>query len=90
VASARLERWTSQVDPAASLPPQFKRSQTRTVPDTDMTDEIQPKHFLPGEGKTFKIGRMSMTFKTTAAAGWNAYTVCEAIAAKYGLEFLPG
>jgi hypothetical protein len=55
-----------------------------------MTDEIQPKHFLSGEGKTFKIGRMSMTFKTTAAAGWNAYTVCEAIAAKYGLEFLPG
>jgi mannose-6-phosphate isomerase-like protein (cupin superfamily) len=44
-----------------------------------MTNEIQPKHFLPGEGKTFRIGRMSMTFKTTAAAGWNAYTVCEAI-----------
>ena len=40
---------------------------------------MQPKHFLPGEGKTFKIGRMTMTFKTTAEAGWNAYTICEAI-----------
>ena len=44
-----------------------------------MTNAIQPQHFRPGEGKTFKIGRMSMTFKTTAAEGWNAYTVCEAI-----------
>ena len=44
-----------------------------------MTTTMQPQHFPPGEGKTFKIGRMSMTFKTTAAAGWNAYTVCEAI-----------
>jgi putative ABC transport system substrate-binding protein len=40
---------------------------------------MQPQHFPPGEGKAFKIGRMSLTFKTTAAAGWNAYTVCEAI-----------
>jgi mannose-6-phosphate isomerase-like protein (cupin superfamily) len=44
-----------------------------------MTDAVQPKHFPPGEGRTFKIGRMSMTFKTSAAAGWNAYTVCEAV-----------
>jgi mannose-6-phosphate isomerase-like protein (cupin superfamily) len=40
---------------------------------------MQPKHFQPGEGKTFKIGRMSMTFKTTAGENWNAYTVCEAV-----------
>ena len=40
---------------------------------------MQPKHFLPGEGKTFKIGRMTVTFKTTAGNGWSAYTVCEAI-----------
>jgi len=40
---------------------------------------MQPRHFQPGEGKTFKIGRMSMTFKTTAAEDWSAYTVCEAI-----------
>ena len=39
----------------------------------------KPKHFQPGEGTTHRIGRMSMTFKTTAADGWNAYTVCEAI-----------
>ncbi len=40
---------------------------------------LKPKHFQPGEGKSFKIGRMTMTFKTTAAPDWNAYTVCEAI-----------
>jgi mannose-6-phosphate isomerase-like protein (cupin superfamily) len=47
--------------------------------ESHMTDTMQPKHFQPGEGKTFKIGRMSMTFKTTAVEDWNAYTVCEAI-----------
>jgi mannose-6-phosphate isomerase-like protein (cupin superfamily) len=40
---------------------------------------MHPQHFPPGEGKTFKLGRMTMTFKTTAAEDWNAYTVCEAI-----------
>ena len=40
---------------------------------------MQPRHFPPGEGKTFKLGRMTMTFKTTAENGWNAYTICEAI-----------
>ena len=40
---------------------------------------MQPKHFPPGEGRTFKVGRMSMTFKTSATAGWDAYTVCEAV-----------
>ena len=44
-----------------------------------MNETVQPKHFLPGEGKTYKIGRMTMTFKTTAEHGWDAYTVCEAI-----------
>jgi len=44
-----------------------------------MKSAIQPRHFLPGEGQSFKVGRMTMTFKTTAAADWNAYTVCEAI-----------
>ena len=39
----------------------------------------RPKHFRPGEGMTYELGRMSMTFKTTATDGWNAYTVCEAI-----------
>jgi hypothetical protein len=32
-----------------------------------MFDATQPTRFQPGEGKTFKVGRMSMTFKTTAA-----------------------
>ena len=44
-----------------------------------MQDTLQPRHFQPGEGKTYQVGRMTMTFKTTATAGWNAYTVCEAI-----------
>lgn len=44
-----------------------------------MTNTVKPRHFAPGEGTTYKIGRMSMTFKTTATEGWNGYTVCEAI-----------
>ena len=40
---------------------------------------MHPTHFRPGEGKTFKLGRMTMTFKTTATNGWDAYTVCEAV-----------
>ena len=44
-----------------------------------MKSEVLPRHFLPGEGTTYKLGRMTMTFKTTAEQGWNAYTVCEAI-----------
>ena len=44
-----------------------------------MDHAVQPRHFLPGDGKSYQIGRMSMTFKTSAEPGWNAYTVCEAI-----------
>jgi mannose-6-phosphate isomerase-like protein (cupin superfamily) len=44
-----------------------------------MDSTPQPRHFPPGEGKSYKLGRMTMTFKTTANQGWNAYTVCEAI-----------
>ena len=44
-----------------------------------MEGATQPNHFPPGEGTTFKIGRMTMIFKTTAHDGWSAYTVCEAI-----------
>ena len=40
---------------------------------------MQARHFQPDEGRQFSIGRMSMTFKTTAGPDWNAYTVCEAI-----------
>ena len=44
-----------------------------------MESTPQPRHFQPGEGKGFKVGRMTMTFKTTASQDWNAYSVCEAI-----------
>ena len=44
-----------------------------------MENTPQPNHFPPGEGKSYRIGRMTMTFKTTASQDWNAYTVCEAI-----------
>ncbi len=44
-----------------------------------MTIASQPRHFSPGEGKTFKLGRMTLTFKTTAADNDGAYTLCEAI-----------
>ena len=44
-----------------------------------MNSAARPRHFAPGEGTTYKVGRMSMTFKTTSADGWNSYTVCEAI-----------
>ena len=44
-----------------------------------MESTPQPRHFQPGEGKSYKLGRMTMTFKTTANHEWNAYTVCEAV-----------
>jgi mannose-6-phosphate isomerase-like protein (cupin superfamily) len=44
-----------------------------------MNGTVQPRHFQQGEGKSYKLGRMTMTFKTTAEQDWNAYTVCEAI-----------
>jgi hypothetical protein len=31
-----------------------------------MTTKTQPKHFSPGEGMTYKLGRITLTFKTTA------------------------
>ena len=39
----------------------------------------QPRHFLPGAGKTYTLGRVTLTFKTTAADNAGAYTLCEAI-----------
>lgn len=44
-----------------------------------MKSAVLPKHFPSGESKSFKVGRMTMTFKTTACEDWNSYTVCEAI-----------
>ena len=37
-----------------------------------MESTPQPKHFQPGEGTSYKVGRMTMTFKTTASQDWNA------------------
>jgi mannose-6-phosphate isomerase-like protein (cupin superfamily) len=44
-----------------------------------MESTPQPRHFQPGEGKSYQLGRMTMTFKTTANHEWNTYTVCEAV-----------
>jgi mannose-6-phosphate isomerase-like protein (cupin superfamily) len=44
-----------------------------------VTMAAQPRHFSPGEGKTYKLGRITLTFKTTAADTGGAYTLCEAI-----------
>src|ERR1700680_1977388 len=39
----------------------------------------QPRHFPPGEGTTYTLGRITLTFKTGADEGAGAYTLCEAI-----------
>jgi mannose-6-phosphate isomerase-like protein (cupin superfamily) len=39
----------------------------------------QPKQFRPGEGKTYKLGRMTLTFKSTGADTAGAYTLCETV-----------
>jgi mannose-6-phosphate isomerase-like protein (cupin superfamily) len=44
-----------------------------------MTTRAQPRHFSPGEGMTYKLGRITLTFKTTAADNAGAYTLCEAV-----------
>lgn len=44
-----------------------------------MSIVAQPKHFGPGEGKTYKLGRITLTFKTSAEDTSGAYTLCEAI-----------
>jgi mannose-6-phosphate isomerase-like protein (cupin superfamily) len=38
-----------------------------------------PRHFGPGDGKTYRLGRMTLTFKTTGADNAGAYTLCETI-----------
>ncbi len=39
----------------------------------------QARHFRSGEGKTYQLGRITLTFKTSAAETGGAYTLCEAI-----------
>ena len=44
-----------------------------------MESTAQPKHFLPGTGRTFALGRITLTFKTTADDNAGAYTLCESV-----------
>jgi quercetin dioxygenase-like cupin family protein len=44
-----------------------------------MTNAVQPRHFLPRDGTIYKLGRSTLTFKTTAEHNSGAYTLCEAI-----------
>lgn len=44
-----------------------------------MNPAVQARHFPPGEGTVYQIGRMTMTFKTTAEHNQGGYTLCEAI-----------
>jgi mannose-6-phosphate isomerase-like protein (cupin superfamily) len=44
-----------------------------------MTIAAQPRHILKGDGKTYQLGRITLTFKTTAEDNAGAYTLCEAI-----------
>ena len=44
-----------------------------------MSTAARPKHFSPGDGNAYKLGRITLTFKTTAADNAGAYTLCEAI-----------
>ncbi len=44
-----------------------------------MTDAVQPRFFPSGTGKVFQIGRMTMSFTTTAEHNGGGYTLCEAL-----------
>ena len=55
----------------ATLP--SRESTGPQVKGINMENAPWPKHFRPGESTTYQLGRMSMTFKTTAGEGWNAY-----------------
>jgi mannose-6-phosphate isomerase-like protein (cupin superfamily) len=47
--------------------------------ETFVTTAAQPRHFRPGDGKTYQLGRITLTFKTMAADNSGAYTLCETI-----------
>jgi mannose-6-phosphate isomerase-like protein (cupin superfamily) len=44
-----------------------------------MNTRAQPKYFSTGDGKSYTLGRITLTFKTTAVESAGAYTLCEAI-----------
>ena len=39
----------------------------------------QARHFKPGEGNSYTLGRMTLTFKIGASDTGGAYTLCEAV-----------
>jgi mannose-6-phosphate isomerase-like protein (cupin superfamily) len=43
-----------------------------------MSDGL-PRYFQRGEGKSYQLGRITLTFKTSAIDTASAYTLCEAI-----------
>src|SRR5581483_9689686 len=43
-----------------------------------MSDRL-PRHFARGEGNSYRLGRITLTFKTSAADTGGAYTLCEAV-----------
>jgi hypothetical protein len=42
-----------------------------------MSDEL-PSYFPRGEGKSYQLGKITLTFKTSATNTSAAYTLCEA------------
>ena len=44
-----------------------------------MDTAAQPRHFTAGAGTSFRLGRITLTFKTTGADSRGAYTLCEAV-----------
>jgi len=43
-----------------------------------MSDGV-PRYFPLGEGKSYQLGRIKLTFKTSAIDTGSAYTLCEAV-----------
>jgi mannose-6-phosphate isomerase-like protein (cupin superfamily) len=44
-----------------------------------MSTAVQPRHVAAGAGTSFRLGRITLTFKTTGPDSRGAYTLCEAI-----------
>jgi len=44
-----------------------------------MTPAVPPRHFRSGEGKSYRLGGITLTFKLSAAETAKAYTLCEAV-----------
>jgi mannose-6-phosphate isomerase-like protein (cupin superfamily) len=40
---------------------------------------VQARHFRPGEGESYQLGRITLTFKTGATETGGAYTLCDAV-----------